>query len=139
MSIRVVHALVVLGVAGLAALAGPVAARADDDGDGDVRVEPRCTLRSTVELRVRARDDDRLRVEVEVRTSRRGARWVVIVIHERRLVARLPVRTGPRSRSFSLRRTIADWPGRDTVVVRAIGPRGEICRAAVAVEEQASD
>jgi hypothetical protein len=136
-STRVVHALVMLGVAWLAALASPVAARADDDGD--VRVERRCTLRSTVELRVRARDDDRLRVEVDVRTPRRGARWVVILIHERRLVARLPVRTGPSSRSFSLRRTIADWPGRDTVVVRAIGPRGEICRAAVEVNAGVSD
>jgi len=26
-----------------------------------------------------------------------------------------------------------DWPGRDTVVARAVGPRGEVCLAAVTV------
>ena len=72
-------------------------------------------------------------------TVHRGARWAVVLIHERRLVARVRVRTGSGSRAFSLRRTIADWPGRDTVVVRALGPRGEICRAAVVLDEEVSD
>ena len=75
--------LVVLSLAVLLVLAAPVAARADD-GD-DVRVERPCTARSTVRLRVRARDDDELRVELTVRTTRRGAVWSVTVVHERRI------------------------------------------------------
>ena len=133
--------LLPLGLAALVALAGPAVGRADDDARSrvDVRVERSCTFRSAVRLRVQTRDDDLLRVEAGIRTTGRGGRWVVVLIHERRLVARVPVRTRVGSGSFSLRRTIADWPGRDTIVLRALGPRGEICRAAVVVHEQESD
>jgi hypothetical protein len=139
-STGILRTILPLAAAALVAVASPAIARADDeDPDGDVRVERPCTVRSSVRLRVSTRDDDRLRVEVDIRTVRRGARWVVVLIHERRLVARVPVRTGLGSGALSLRRTVADWPGRDTVVVRALGPRGEICRAAVVVREQVSD
>ncbi len=57
-----------------------------------------------------------------------------MVVHERRLVLRVPRRTGGSSGSFSLRLTIPDWPGRDTVTVRATGPRGEVCRATATVD-----
>jgi hypothetical protein len=115
----------------------PVAARADegDDSEADVRVEQTCPGGSTIRLRVRSRDDDELRVEVDVRTRRRGGAWSVVVVHERRLAARIRTRTSTRSGSFSLRRTLPDWPGRDTVTVRALGPRGEVCRASAAVEQ----
>ena len=116
----------------------PVAARADEgDGSGsraDVRVELSCSERSRVRLRVRTRDDGRLRIEVDVRTPARGATWSVVLVHERRLVLRAGQRTGGSSGGFSLRRTIADWPGRDLVTVRATGPGGEVCRAAAAVD-----
>ena len=138
MTIRVHRALPFV-LAALVLLASPSSARADDDPSVDVRVERACTVVSTVRLRVRARDGDRLRIEIDVRTPRRGARWVVVLIHERRLVVRAPARTSLSSGSLSLRRTVADWPGRDTVIVRALGPRGEICRAAVVVQEQVSD
>ena len=118
----------------LAALVLPIAARADDDEPhAEARVELSCTAKSRVRLRVRTRDDRELRVDVDVRTPARGATWSVVVIHERRLVTRVRTRTGRTSGSFSLRRTIADWPGRDTVTVRANGPRGEICRASATV------
>ena len=139
MSTGILRTILPLAAAALVAVASPAIARADDGPDADVRVERPCTVRSSVRLRVSTRDDDRLRVDVDVRTVRRGARWVVVLIHERRLVARTPVRTGLGSGAFSLRRTVADWPGRDTVVVRALGPRGEICRAAVVVQERVSD
>lgn len=139
MSTGILRAILPMAAAALVASASPAVARADDDVSTDVRVERSCTARSEVRLRVRTRDDDRLRVEIDVRTVRRGARWVVVLIHERRLVARVRVRTGSSSRAFSLRRTIADWPGRDTVVVRALGPRGEICRAAVVLDGEVSD
>ena len=57
----------------LVAVALPVTARADE-GDGRVsesRVERSCSANSIVRLRVRSRDDEVLRVEVEVRTPRR--------------------------------------------------------------------
>jgi hypothetical protein len=122
----------------LTALAAPLAARADD-GDGssseaDVRVELSCSATSRVRLRVRERDDDGLRVEVDVRTPRRGTTWAVTAVHERRLALRTTRRTSLASGSFSLRFTVPDWPGRDTVTVRATGPRGELCRASATVD-----
>jgi hypothetical protein len=112
------------------------AARADDDGDrDDVRVERACAGQSTIRLRVRAEEDDRLRVDLDVRTARRGSRWAVSVVHERRLARSITRRTSGSSRSFSVRFALPDWPGHDTVVARAVGPRGEVCRAAVTVED----
>jgi hypothetical protein len=113
------------------------AARADDDGGGrdDVRVERGCAGQSTIRLRVRAEDDERLRVDLEVRTPRRGSRWAVSVVHERRLARSTTRRTSGSSQAFSVRFELPDWPGADTVVVRALGPRGEVCRAAVTVAD----
>lgn len=130
-----VRTLALFVTTALAALVLPVDARADDGDESraEARVELSCTEKSRVRLRVRTRDDRELRVDVDVRTPARGATWSVVVIHERRLVTRFRTRTGRSSGSFSLRRTIADWPGRDTVTVRANGPRGEICRASATV------
>jgi hypothetical protein len=132
------RALALVALVLVTALAAPLAARADDGDDSsseaDVRVELPCSANSRVRLRVRARDDEGLRVEADVRTRRRGATWVVTGVHERRLVLRTTRRTGTSSGSFSLRFTVPDWPGRDTVTVRATGPRGEVCRASATVE-----
>ena len=128
-----VRPFVVLALAALLALAAPVGARADD-GD-DVRVERACSARSAVRLRVRVRDDDELRVEITVRTARRGTAWSVVVVHERRIAWRGTQRTGSSSGAFSRRLTLPDWPGRDTVGVRALGPGGEVCRASVTLLE----
>ena len=120
----------------LVMLALPSAALAEDDDDdsqAEARVELSCSANSRVRLRVRTRDDDELRVEIDVRTPRRGRSWSVVMVHERRLVFRVQRRTGRSSGSFSLRRTIPDWPGLDTVTVRATGPRGEVCRASATV------
>ena len=124
--------VVAAGVTAVALLT-PGTARADD---GDVRVERACTRGSTARLRVRERDGDLLRVELTVRTPRRGAAWSVVLVHERRLVRRLRARTSPSSGSFSHRFTIDDWPGRDSVTVRALGPGGEVCRASAVVREE---
>ena len=122
-----------------AALAQPLAARADDGGGGggdhaDVRVERSCTAQSTVRLRARAEDHGVLRVELEVRTPRRGAKWAVSVVHERRLAWSATRRTSTSSGSFSVRVTTPDWPGPDTLVARAVGLRGEVCRVTVTVD-----
>ena len=128
--------LTALSCAVVVVLGLPAVARADDGGDSssDVRVETSCGANSTARLRVRGRDDDQLRVEVDVRTPLRGSSWSVVLVHERRLVLRARARTSSSSGSFSLRRTIPDWPGRDTVTVRATGPRGETCRATATMD-----
>ena len=51
------------------------------------------------------------------------------IVHERRVALRATRRSGAGSRALSVRVEIPDWPGRNTVTVRALGPRGEICRA----------
>jgi hypothetical protein len=127
------RSVAVVACVALVSVVLPVAARADDGNDVDIRVERSCSLRSTIELRIRTEDAGQLRVEVEVRTPRRRGRWGVVLVHERRIALRTTRRPDPSSRSFSLRTTIPDWPGRDTVTVRAIGPRGEICRASATI------
>ncbi len=116
-----------------AALVVPAAGSADDGGGGaEARVERSCSGSSTIALRVRPRDGG-LRVEVEVEAARPRGRWAVVVIHERRLVLRTRVRVDPALGSVTVRRVIPDWPGRDTVTVRATGPRAEVCRASVTI------
>ncbi len=127
--------LVVLLLTGLLVLAVPVTAHADDGDEADVRVERSCSARSTVRLRVRTRDDDELRVDYTVRTARRGGVWSIVVVHERRIAWRGRVRTGSSSGDLSRRLTLPDWPGRDTVTVRGLGPGGEICRASATTSE----
>ena len=131
-------ALAGLTLAAFALLGLAPAARGDDgggDGTADVRVERPCSAQSRIRLRVRAEDGATLRVELDVRSPLLGSRWAVSVVHERRLAWSSTRRTGSGSGSFSVRFTMPDWPGRDTVVARAVGPRGEVCRAAATVGE----
>ena len=123
------HLLVLAALALVVTVAAvaPAPARADDNGD--VRITRSCTAGSTVGLRVRKRDGHLIRVDVDLRAARRGTAWLVTIVHERRVVLRATRRTGAGSRSLSMRIAIPDWPGRDTVTVRALGQRGEICRA----------
>jgi hypothetical protein len=95
-----------------------------DDGD-DVRRERPCTRSSEIELRLRA-DDGAIRVEVRIDAERSG-RWNVIVLHERRIAFRGVVPSSRSSDDVRLRRSVADWFGRDAVTVRASGPRSETC------------
>jgi len=115
-------ALVAL-VAALAAVA-PAAAVVADEGD-DVRREGVCTGRSELSLRLRA-DDGEIRVELELEAERRGSRWFVIVLHERRTAFRGTLRA--RGDSLRLRRTVRDWYGSDTFVGRASRAGRETCR-----------
>jgi hypothetical protein len=110
----------------VAALILPLSAAADDDPRDEVRRGGTCSRSSDVELRLRG-DDGRIRVELEIETGRRGARWRVIVLHERRTAFRGEIRTR-NDGSLELRRSVPDWFGTDTVVVRASGPRAETCR-----------
>jgi hypothetical protein len=123
-------ALVVLAAV-VAALALPVLAAADDEPSDDVRGTGSCTRSSEIELELRARDGA-IRVELKIETGRRGSRWGVILLHERRTVFRGVVRTRSNG-SLELRRSVPDWFGTDTVVVRASGPRAETCRVSAAL------
>lgn len=120
----------VLAVAVALALTLPGAARSAD-GD-DVRVSGRCSARSDATLRLRA-DDGAIRIELRIDTGARGAPWRVIVLHERRIAFRAPLRTSRSSGSLRLRRNVSDWFGSDTIAVRATGPRGETCRASATI------
>lgn len=128
---RVLPALVVA-----LALAVPAAAEADDGEDrDDVRVTASCSRAGEAELRLRRRDDDRVRLDFELRDAQRAGRWLVVVVHERRLVFRGSVRASRSSGRLSLRRTFPDFFGEDTVRVRASGPRGATCRLSATLSE----
>ena len=104
----------------------PVAASAGPVDDEDVRVRKACSRGSEATLRVRA-DDGVLRVELRVDPRRRGGRWSVVLLHERRIVYR--GRLAPSGGgSVRLRRNVPDLFGRDAVTARASGPLRETCR-----------
>jgi 2-methylaconitate cis-trans-isomerase PrpF len=110
------------------AVAGAVAKPAAADEDDEARARAECTRGHEAELRVR-RDEGRLLVELRIE-SPRLARWSVILLHERRIAFRGTVRA-TRSGGVRLRRAFPDFYGRDRAVVRATGPRAEVCRLGV--------
>jgi hypothetical protein len=118
--------------AALLTLALTAVAAAERRGDDEVRVRKPC-LDGTAELRLRARDegDDRGTIDVELRIDTRGAyAWGLVVLHERTLVYQ---RTRGAARSVRYRRSIPDWPGRETISVRATVPTGRACRLAAPI------
>lgn len=121
--------LLLAAVAACAALSLPAVATADDDRD--VRKAGTCTASSRINIRLRA-DGDEIRIDLEIRTQQRNGAWSVILLRERRTVFKGVVRS-PDSRTVKLRRTIDDWYGRDSIVVRASGPRLETCRVSATV------
>lgn len=120
-------AVLAITVALLAAGAAPASAR--DDDRREARVAGTCGKGASSKLRLRSRDGE-IRVEFEVRRNRRGERWRVVLVHERRVVWRGSVRTSRSRGSFRVRRTLRDLRGSDRVKVRASGPRGVTCAAA---------
>jgi 2-methylaconitate cis-trans-isomerase PrpF len=122
--------LVLAAVAACAALSLPAVATAGDDEE--VRKAGTCTASSRMSIRLRADEDD-IRIDLEIRTQQRGSAWSVILLRERRTVFRGVVRSPRSSRTVKLRRTIDDWVGRDSIVVRASGPRLETCRVSATI------
>jgi hypothetical protein len=113
------------------ALTLPAVATADD-GQREVRRAGACTGSSGATIRLEA-DDGRIEVEFEVRTRSRTRAWRVVLLHERRVAFQGLVRPRSGGRSIRLRRSVPDWFGRDTIVVRATGPGVETCRATATV------
>ena len=121
--------LVALALLALAAI-GPGSALAKG-GDGDrpeVRVAGVCGKGATSKLKLKA-DDGRIEAEFEVDHNRAGTRWRVVFVQERRVVYRGRARTNTRSGSWSIEEHLADLPGSDQIMARAVGPRGLTCQA----------
>ncbi len=121
--------LLLAAVAACAALSLPAVATADDEKE--VRKAGTCTASSRIAIRVRA-DGDEIRIDLEIRAQRRNTAWRVILLRERRTVFNGVIRSRD-SRTAKLRREIDDWFGRDSIVVRASGPRLETCRVSATV------
>ena len=108
----------------------PAVASADDGGE--VRKAGSCTGASSMNIRIRA-DDGKIHVELEIEGRRRGASWSVILLRERRIAFRGDIRARKGNREVRLRRSFDDWFGRDSIVVRASGPRAETCRVSAVI------
>ena len=126
-SLRSRYAVLLALVALWAALTLSVSAAAGVGDDRDeVRSTGTCTRSSETTLRLRT-EEGTIRVELEIETSRRGSRWTVILLHERRIAFRGTLRARGGG-SLKLRRTVPDWLGSDAVAARATGSGGETCR-----------
>jgi hypothetical protein len=104
---------------------------AADDGDdrAEVRTRGVCTGESVSTLRVRS-EEGTLRIEFRIDSYGRAVRtWTLVVLRERRIAFRGTLRPVRGSRSIRLRRTVADWPGSEQIVVRAVAADSETCRA----------
>jgi hypothetical protein len=82
--------------------------------------------------RLRA-EDGRIRIDLEFEHLRRRGAWTVVILHERRVIARATLSAKTTTSKLQLRRSVADWFGSDTIVSRASGPGGEQCRATATV------
>lgn len=120
--------MLAIAIAALWLLAARPLAAAAKDGDGEVRVAGVCGGSARSELRLEARDDG-IELRFKVDHARRGATWRVAVVQERRIAWKGSARAAGSSASFDVRRTLQDLPGADAVTVRALGPRGLVCRA----------
>jgi hypothetical protein len=120
--------------------AGAAEARGSDNGagsrDGDeIRIAASCARGATASLRIRSRDD-RIEVRFPLRQTRGWGAWRVTIVHESRVAARVTAKTRRDGDSFEVRRTFADLPGSDTVVVHAWGPGGLGCRAGATLPDR---
>ncbi|MBJ7471566.1 MAG: hypothetical protein JHD16_09710 [Solirubrobacteraceae bacterium] len=105
-----------------------------DDRDDRVEVERAgtCEKGARSKLRVRARDGD-LRVRFELTDRASGRKWKVVLVHERKVVARVTAKTSGDAHQLEVERTLTDLDGADEVRVRASGPGGRTCTANVTV------
>lgn len=129
---RGVTRLVVFVLVVLALSAGAVDARGSDgrpgSGDAEVRVAGDCGAGAASSLRVRARDES-IELRFRLRQTHGRGVWRITIVHENRISSRATRTTNRSDDLFELRRTLPDFTGSDTIVVRAWGPIGLGCRA----------
>jgi hypothetical protein len=82
-------------------------------------------------MRLRA-ENGQIRIDLELEHARRAGPWRVVVLHERQIVVQVTLRASG-GRPLELHRMVPDWFGTDTVVIRAAGPAGELCRTSATV------
>ncbi|HEX2104297.1 MAG TPA: hypothetical protein VHF51_11650 [Solirubrobacteraceae bacterium] len=124
LSLLLATALVALA----ATVPGAALAKGGDDDRREVRVAGVCGKGAKSKLKVKA-DDGRIEAEFEVDNNRARTRWRVVFVQEHRVVYRGIARTGGRSGSWSIEERLADLPGSDQIMARAVGPRGLTCQA----------
>ena len=100
--------------------------------DGEKRVAGECTGNATSKLKVKP-DDGKLETEFEVDQNRNGVTWKVRFRLNGERVVKTTATTKAPSGSFSVERRLADGPGSDHVVGKAISPGGQVCRASVTI------
>lgn len=115
--------------------AGPAAAKGgDDDGRAEIRKSATCDKGATGRLRLRSRDGE-IRVDFQLAEKKSGSKWTVVVVHERKVAARLKATTAGSSHRFEVRHQVEDYEGADAVSIRASGPRGMSCSASATLAE----
>ena len=110
--------------------------QADDSRGGGDRNEQRvagnCTGNATSKLKVK-QDDGKLETEFEVDQNRNGVTWKVRFRLNGERVVKTTATTKAPSGSFSVERRLADAPGSDHVVGKAISPGGQVCKAGLTI------
>jgi hypothetical protein len=110
--------------------------QADDSrGGGDSnekRVAGNCTGNATSKLKVKP-DNGKLETEFEVDQNRNGVTWKVRFRLNGERVVKTTATTQAPSGSFSVQRRLANGPGSDHVVGKAISPSGPVCRASLTI------
>lgn len=121
-----------LALAALVWVAAGTSSAAADDGDRvEARTRVSCTRGATATMRLRG-EKGQIRIDFELEHRRQAGPWRIVVLHERQIVARVTLRSPGRG-ALELRRTVPDWFGADTIVIRAAGPRAEVCRTSATV------
>jgi hypothetical protein len=109
-----------------------MAAPASASGGGGVRVSGSCTGGGVFELKAK-HDDGRIEVEYEVDTNRAGQVWSVRLTDNGVTVFSGTAKTIAPSGSFTVRRSIANRAGTDTIRARATLGTTHSCGGTVAV------
>ena len=99
---------------------------------GEKRVAGECTGSATSKLKVKP-DDGKLETEFEVDQNRNGVTWKVRFRLNGERVVKTTATTQAPSGSFSVERRLANGPGSDHVVGKAISPSGQVCKAGLTI------
>ena len=113
--------------------------QADDSRGGggggnsdEKRVAGECTGSATSKLKVKP-DNGKLETEFEVDQNRNGVTWKVRFRLNGERVVKTTATTQAPSGSFSVERRLANGPGSDHVVGKAISPSGQVCKAGLTI------
>ncbi len=94
-------------------------------GGHEIRTAGRCGGGPSWSLRLRGRDGA-IRVRFEVSHGRSRASWRLVLVQDRRVVARRVLRAGTTG-ALELQRSLRDFAGADVITARAYGPGGVTC------------